>query len=105
MSNTMLAVVKEKSEPGVVIKQIPISQPGKEEILVKVKTASICGTDISIYNWTPWAEGHITPPIVMGHEVVGEIVEINSDQKHDFKKGDLISSETHIFCGHCYQCR
>jgi threonine 3-dehydrogenase len=105
MPDTMLAVVKEKAEPGVVIKQIPLPKPGKEEILVKVKAASICGTDISIYDWTPWAEGHITPPIVMGHEVVGEIVEINSDSNHDFQKGDLISSETHIFCGHCYQCR
>lgn len=103
--NTMLAVRKEKAEPGVVVKEVAIPKPGQDEILVKVKAASICGTDISIYDWTPWAEGHITPPMIMGHEVVGEVIEVNSKNPHDFKKGDLISSETHIFCGRCYQCR
>lgn len=101
--NLMLAVLKEKPEPGVSIKKIPIPHPGKGEVLVKVKAVSICGTDISIYNWTPWAEGHIKPPIVIGHEVVGEVLEINGDS--DLQKGDLVSSETHIFCDRCYQCR
>jgi len=63
----MLAVVKEKKASGVTIKDIPIPKPSKEEVLVKVKAASICGTDISIYDWTPWAESHINPPIVIGH--------------------------------------
>ncbi|HEX8965308.1 MAG TPA: alcohol dehydrogenase catalytic domain-containing protein [Patescibacteria group bacterium] len=105
MKKTMLAVVKEKPEKGVVIKQVPIPTPGKDEILVKVKAASICGTDINIYNWTPWAEGHIKPPAIIGHEVVGEVLEVNSSNPHDFKKGDLVSSETHIFDGRCYQCQ
>ena len=127
MSKTMLAVVKEKSAPGVTIKQIPIPQPADDEVLIKVKYASICGTDIAIYDWTPWAAGHIKPPIVIGHEVVGEVVKINNknktdtrsnkntsqyyppliknDDKRQFKLGDLVSSETHIFCGHCFQCR
>lgn len=100
----MLAVVKEKAEAGVVVKEIPIPTPTQDEVLVKVKAASICGTDISIYDWTPWADGHITPPIVIGHEVVGEVVEVKSDQPHNLKKGDLVSSETHIFCNKCYQC-
>ncbi len=100
----MLAVVKEKPKAGVVIKDIPIPKPKKGEALVKVKAASICGTDISIYDWTPWAEGHIKPPIVIGHEVVGEIVEIQGDENYGLKKGDLVSSETHIFCNSCYQC-
>lgn len=104
-NNTMLAIVKEKPQGGVLIKEIPIPKPQKNEVLVKVKYASICGTDISIYDWTPWAAGHITPPIVIGHEVVGEIVEINADDTHGLKKGDLVSSETHIFCGTCYQCK
>lgn len=102
---TMLAVRKEKAEPGVVLKQIPVPTPGKDEVLIKVKAASICGTDISIYDWTPWAQGHITPPITIGHEVVGEIIVINSDDPQGLKVGDVISSETHIFCGKCYQCR
>ena len=100
----MLAVVKEKSAHGVVLKQVPVPMPKEGELLVKVLYASICGTDIGIYNWTPWAEGHIKPPIVIGHEVVGEILEINGDPQ-GFKKGDIVSSETHIFCNACYQCK
>lgn len=100
----MLAVVKEKKASGVTIKEIPIPKPEKDEVLVKVKAASICGTDISIYDWTPWADGHITPPIVIGHELVGEVIEINSAQPTHIKKGDLVSSETHIFDNTCYQC-
>ncbi len=100
----MLAVVKEKKAPGVMLKEIPRPKPEKDEVLVKVKAASICGTDISIYDWTPWANGHITPPIVIGHELVGEVLEINSDSPTHIKKGDLVSSETHIFDNTCYQC-
>ncbi|MBI4991464.1 alcohol dehydrogenase catalytic domain-containing protein [Candidatus Gottesmanbacteria bacterium] len=102
---TMLAVVKSSPSPGVSLRQIPIPKPQKGEVLVKVNMCSICGTDISIYDWTPWAEGHIKPPIVIGHEVVGEIIEINSPENFGLKKGDLVSSETHIFCGSCYQCK
>ncbi len=104
MKKTMLAVVKETAAAGVRLVDLPVPQPKEEEVLVKVKAASICGTDVSIYNWTPWAEGHITPPIVIGHEIVGEIVEINSALPTHLKKGDLVSSETHIFCNTCYQC-
>jgi len=103
--DTMLAVLKEKKAPGVVIKNIPIPTPQEGELLIKVKLASICGTDINIYDWTPWAESHITPPIVIGHEVVGEVIEINGKNPENIKIGDLVSSETHIFCGKCYQCK
>jgi len=105
MNNTMLAVVKEKPEPGVVIKEIPLPKPQEGELLVKVKLASICGTDIGIYDWTPWAKSHITPPIVIGHEILGEVLEINGDNPNGIKVGDLVSSETHIFCGKCHQCQ
>lgn len=101
----MLAVRKERPEPGVVIKEIPTPAPQEDEVLVKVKYASICGTDIGIYDWIPWAQGHIKPPMTMGHEVVGEVVEINTKKKTNLKKGDLVSSETHIFCQNCYQCK
>lgn len=100
----MLAVVKEKPEPGVVLKQIPIPSPEPGELLIKVKMASICGTDIAIYDWTPWAADHIKPPIVIGHEVLGEVTLINGESGK-IKVGDLISSETHIFCGTCFQCK
>ncbi len=105
MANTMLAVVKENKSSGVVLKNIPILKPQEGELLIKVKLASICGTDVNIYDWTPWAESHITPPIVIGHEVVGEVIEINGDNPEGIRIGDLISSETHIFCGKCYQCK
>lgn len=100
----MLGVLKEKRAPGVTVKKIPIPKPQIGEALVKVKAASICGTDVSIYDWTPWAESQIAPPIVIGHEVVGEILEINGETL-GLKKGDLVSSETHIFCNQCYQCK
>ncbi|MBI2594295.1 alcohol dehydrogenase catalytic domain-containing protein [Candidatus Curtissbacteria bacterium] len=102
--NLMLAVLKEKKAPGVSIKKIPIPKPQKDEVLVKIIYASICGTDIGIYDWIPWAQGHIKPPQVVGHELVGEVVEINSKEKTNFELGDLVSSETHIFCQNCYQC-
>lgn len=101
----MLAVLKEASEPGVTIKQVPIPKPKEDEVLVKVIYASICGTDIGIYDWIPWAAAHIKPPTIIGHEMVGEIVEINTKQETDLKVGDLVSSETHIFCQKCYQCQ
>jgi len=100
----MLAVLKETKAPGVSIKKVPIPKPQKDEVLVKIVYASICGTDIGIYDWIPWAQGHIKPPQIMGHELVGEIVEINSKEKTNFEPGDLVSSETHIFCQNCYQC-
>lgn len=101
----MLAVLKEKKEPGVSVKQIPQPSPKEDEVLVKVKYASICGTDIGIYDWIPWAAGHITPPIVIGHEMVGEVVKVHSSKPTNLKPGDLVSSETHIYCGKCYQCK
>ena len=101
----MLAVLKEKLAPGVTLKQVPLPKPKQEEVLVKVKYSSICGTDIGIYDWNPWAAAHIKPPQIMGHEMVGEVLKINSKMKTKFKVGDLVSSETHIFCENCYQCK
>ena len=100
----MLAVLKEKAAPGVTIKKVPVPKPKKDEVLVKVIYSSICGTDIGIYDWIPWAQAHIKPPQVMGHEMVGEIIEINSSEQTSLQLGDLVSSETHIFCQNCYQC-
>lgn len=101
----MLAVLKEKKAPGVTIKDISVPKPQKDEVLVKVIYASICGTDIGIYDWIPWAAAHIKPPTVIGHEMVGKVIEINTREKTNIKLGDLVTSETHIFCLNCYQCR
>ncbi len=102
---TMLAILKQESEPGVTLRRIPIPKPKQDEVLIKVKYTSICGTDVGIYDWIPWAQGHIKPPIVIGHEVVGEVVAVNSKKKTKIKVGDLVSSETHIYCKNCYQCK
>ena len=133
---TILAILERKPKPGIIIKHIPIPKPKHGEVLVKVIYASICGTDIGIYDWIPWAAGHIKPPIVFGHELVGKVIEINNnviaslpnqqakqsrrdrhacpersrgiaDAPRDdiVKPGDLVSSETHIFCLNCYQCK
>ncbi|OGH06311.1 MAG: hypothetical protein A2171_00945 [Candidatus Levybacteria bacterium RBG_13_35_9] len=104
MAKTMLAVVKDKKAPGVSIKNVPTPKPKKDEVLVKVVHASICGTDVGIYDWIPWAQNHIKPPRIIGHEMVGKVIEVNSSKKTKIKKGDLVSSETHIFCLKCYQC-
>ena len=105
MIGGMLAVVKEHSAPGVSIKDVPDPKAGEGEVLVKVKYASICGTDIGIYDWIPWAAAHIKPPTIIGHEILGEVLEVNSKEKTDINPGDLVSSETHIFCGECRTCK
>lgn len=101
----MLAILKESAIPGVVLKHVSVPTPEKDEILVKVIHASICGTDVGIYDWIPWAQNHIKPPRIMGHEMVGEVIAVNTDKETHIKPGDLVSSETHIFCENCYQCK
>ncbi|HVA87214.1 MAG TPA: alcohol dehydrogenase catalytic domain-containing protein [Candidatus Saccharimonadales bacterium] len=101
----MLAVVKKRPAPGVAVEDIPKPVARTGEVLVRVRAASICGTDVSIYDWTPWAAGHIKPPMTLGHELVGEVLEVNDVRDVALSPGDLVSSETHIFCGRCYQCR
>lgn len=103
-TKTMLAVLKEEKKPGVVIKQVPVPKVNADEVLVEVLYASICGTDIGIYDWNPWAAAHIKPPKIIGHELVGKIIKVKTSKKTILKEGDLVSSETHIFCLNCYQC-
>lgn len=104
MLGNMKAVVKTKRDKGAELLTIPIPKPAPNEVLVKVKATSICGTDVHIYNWDGWAEGRIqNVPQTLGHEFSGEVVEVGSLVKR-VKVGDFISSETHIPCGHCPQC-
>lgn len=84
MQKDMLAVVKEKPASGVSIKKVSIPKPEKDEVLVKVVHSSVCGTDIGIYDWIPWAAAHIKPPQIMGHEMVGKVVEINTKKKNRY---------------------
>ena len=101
---TMKAIVKTKPGVGAEMQTVPIPKPGFGEILVKVKTASICGSDMHIYHWNSWAEQHVKPPQTMGHELAGEVVELGEGVTA-VKVGDFISAETHIPCGYCKPCR
>ncbi|MCD6451778.1 MAG: L-threonine 3-dehydrogenase [Acidobacteria bacterium] len=104
MTGKMLAVMKKEREQGAELDEVDIPTIKPNEILVKVKATSICGTDVHIYSWDPWAEGRIKPPMIFGHECAGEVVEVGKDVR-SIKVGDYVSAETHIPCGHCYQCR
>lgn len=104
MKDKMYAVVKEKPEHGAVYKEVEVPEIGPEQILIKVESTSICGTDHHIYKWNKWAQNNIKPPQIMGHEVAGEVVKVGSRVKK-VQIGDFVSSETHIPCGHCFQCQ
>ena len=104
MPDTMLAVVKPESKPGVEIRDVAIPKIGATDVLVKVKVASICGTDLHIYNWDRWAQGRIHPPLIPGHEFCGEVVAYG-DEVTSVKEGDFVSAEMHVACGKCLQCR
>jgi threonine 3-dehydrogenase len=103
MKGTMTAIVKENPGQGALLREVDIPTISEDEVLVKVDYASICGTDVHIYQWNEWAQGRIRTPHTLGHEFSGHIVETGSAAK-GFHEGDFVSSETHIYCGHCYQC-
>lgn len=101
----MWAVVKTKRAPGAEIKKVDIPKVNSTEVLLKVRKSSICGSDVHIWDWDPWAQEVMTEiPITFGHEVTGEVVEVGSAVK-SIKVGDIVSAETHISDGVCYQCR
>jgi threonine 3-dehydrogenase len=104
MPNTMLAVVKPQAQPGIEIRDVAIPQIGPTDVLVKVRVASICGTDLHIYNWDRWAQGRIRPPLIPGHEFCGEVVAYGNEVT-SVKEGDFVSAEMHVACGKCLQCR
>ena len=104
MSNTMLAVVKPQAAPGAEVREVKIPAFGRTDVLVKVKVASICGTDLHIYEWDRWAQGRIHPPLIPGHEFCGEVVAFG-DEVTSVKEGDFVSAEMHVACGKCLQCR
>lgn len=104
MQGKMKAIGKWKAAPGAQLVEVPIPQIGNGELLVKVKGASICGTDVHIYEWDEWAQGRIKPPLVTGHECCGHVVEVGPGVT-GFAEGDLVSLESHIPCGLCAVCR
>ncbi|PMR74436.1 L-threonine 3-dehydrogenase [Billgrantia endophytica] len=99
----MKALVKKEAAPGLWLEDVPDPELGINDVLIKVKRTAICGTDIHIYNWDSWARKTIPTPMVVGHEFVGEIVEVGSNV-NDFKTGQLVSGEGHVVCGRCRNC-
>ena len=100
----MKAFAKLRPEPGIDLIEAERPKPGPWDAIVKVKAASICGTDYHIYRWDDWAREHIKVPRIIGHEFAGEVVEIGNEVDPSLK-GSLIAAESHIGCGTCYQCR
>ena len=99
----MKALVKKQSGEGLWLEDVP--QPGvaANDVLIKVGRTGICGTDLHIYKWDDWASKTVLVPLVVGHEFVGEIVELGEDVR-DFRVGELVSGEGHVVCGHCRNC-
>ena len=102
-SKLMKALVKSRPEPGLWLEDVPVPQIGINDVLVRVKRASICGTDIHILNWDAWAQRTIPVPMVIGHEFMGEIVAVGSNVS-DFFPGQMVSGEGHVVCGKCRNC-
>ena len=100
----MQAIVKETRAPGLTVKSVPKPTPGPGEVLIAVRHAGVCGTDLHIADWDHWAQGRIKPPIVVGHEFAGEIQGLG-DGVTGLRAGQLVTAEGHIVCGHCLQCR
>ena len=100
----MKALVKAKAEPGIWMQDVPVPEIGPNDVLIKVRKASICGTDIHIWNWDAWSQKTIKVPMVIGHEFMGEIARLG-DEVTGFQVGERVSGEGHITCGHCRNCR
>ena len=101
--DTMQALVKRESTPGLWLEDVPVPEFGLDDVLIRVLKTGICGTDLHIYNWDDWAQKTIPVPMVVGHEFVGKIVEVGSNVI-DFQPGDIVSGEGHVVCGHCRNC-
>lgn len=99
----MKALVKKHSKPGLWMEDVPVPKIGINDVLIRVKRASICGTDLHIYNWDQWAQKTIPVPMVVGHEFTGEIVDAGSNVS-DFHPGQIVSGEGHVVCGRCRNC-
>src|SRR6202051_1246142 len=104
MAATMKALRKMNAGRGLSMESAPVPAIGAADVLVGVRTASICGTDLHIYGWDRWSQGRIKPPITLGHEFCGVVEKVGSEVEA-VKTGDFVSAEMHVNCGHCHQCR
>lgn len=99
----MKALVKRESAVGLWLEDVPEPKIGINDVLIKIDRTGICGTDVHIYKWDDWAKKTIPVPMVVGHEFVGEIIEVGSNV-NDFHPGELVSGEGHVVCGRCRNC-
>ncbi len=104
MPQTMQAIVKPEPKAGIEIREVPLPAFGPSDVLVKVEAASVCGTDLHIFDWDQWAQGRIQPPLIPGHEFCGVVAAVGKDVT-SVKEGDFVSAEMHVACGKCLQCR
>lgn len=100
----MKAIVKRDAAPGLALEEVSQPEIRSNEVLIRVRRAGICGTDLHIYNWDEWSRSRIRPPLVLGHEFMGEVVETGSLVR-SVATGDRVSAEGHLVCGHCEFCR
>ena len=99
----MKALIKKEASPGLWLEDVAEPEVGINDVLVKINRTAICGTDMHIYNWDSWAQATIPVPMVVGHEFVGEIVDVGSNV-NDFRAGQIVSGEGHLVCGRCRNC-
>lgn len=100
----MRAVMKVRPGPGLELAEVDVPPIGPRDVLIQVRAASICGTDLHIYRWDPWAQSRIRPPLIIGHEFCGHVVAVGSEV-HTVQEGDYVSVESHVVCGSCAYCR
>ncbi|HET7017218.1 MAG TPA: L-threonine 3-dehydrogenase [Streptosporangiaceae bacterium] len=99
----MKALVKTRAGAGLEIEDVPVPEVGRDDVLIRVLSTGVCGTDLHIYEWDGWAQQNIKTPLVIGHEFAGEIVEVGSEVQ-DLAVGDIVSGEGHLVCGRCRNC-
>jgi len=99
----MKALVKRESRKGIWMEDVPLPDVGLNDVLIRILRTAICGTDLHIYLWNEWAAKTIPVPMVIGHEFVGEIVEVG-ENVNDFHSGQIVSGEGHVVCGRCRNC-
>ncbi len=104
MSNMMKALVKARPEPGLWMEEVPVPEPGPNDVLIKVAKSAICGTDVHIWNWDAWAAATVPVPMVVGHEFFGHVVDAGPAASR-YRPGQRVSGEGHIVCGFCRNCR
>ena len=99
----MKAIAKKRRGKGLNLIEAPLPKVEAQDVLVRVKKSSICGTDLHIYNWDDWAQKTMRPPMIIGHEFMGEVVEVGKGVR-GIAIGDMITCECHITCRICRNC-